>query len=396
MAIYNDLGRKISGFGKNMKKKQEDLSATMKLNNNIRSLDASLKNDYQLLGKMYFDSSVNGEIDNAAVTELIAKITKTRNRLDSIEKQVQQMKGNMICPQCNSSVPKDAKFCMNCGYCFSKETKNSIPCPNCGASVEEGSVFCQECGTNLSEAMKAVNKKAEPDAAKIQACPVCGAPFEAGQLFCSECGFDIRRASSESPVENSSENVKNAEKKPNEEKKEAASDPKTLKTCPECGHTLADEDSFCDQCGYAMGREPADPTPGSSDVPSADEPAENVSGNKSEDVRVESNAENLSGIVEKPDEELDKKSDIKQEDTPKKSDPPIVSVEESTDSGEEKLPEKEEAVDDAAHTKSEDGNPDAVHRICPKCGKKFAADDNFCDQCGTKLTDSSDKDTEKI
>lgn len=227
MAIYDDFGERISVFGRNMKKKQEDISVTMKLNSNIRSLDSSLKDYYQILGKMYYDSTQGSRIEKSQLDELIFKIKKTKDEMEFIERQVQQLKGNIECPMCHASVLKGSKFCNVCGYRFPEEVppqpKRMILCPVCGSSVEEGSIFCQECGTNLSEAVNAVNKK--NDTFQNQVCPSCGTPFEPGQMFCTECGCDVRNvvvndrfgAQGEEPLPEASDCTAGAESKNVEE-----------------------------------------------------------------------------------------------------------------------------------------------------------------------------------
>ncbi|MCK4239543.1 MAG: zinc ribbon domain-containing protein [Candidatus Lokiarchaeota archaeon] len=47
------------------------------------------------------------------------------------------------CPQCNSNVSRDTKFCKNCGYQFYKE------CPKCRKMLRSGARFCDECGAQI-------------------------------------------------------------------------------------------------------------------------------------------------------------------------------------------------------------------------------------------------------
>jgi len=54
----------------------------------------------------------------------------------------------MRCPECNSEIQAEDKFCRECG------AKISPICPNCGREVSHKDKFCPECGTKLGEDTK--------------------------------------------------------------------------------------------------------------------------------------------------------------------------------------------------------------------------------------------------
>ncbi len=76
--------------------------------------------------------------------------------------------GKATCPNCNSAVPENAKFCLECGAALTAK------CAKCGAQLPNGAKFCLECGASL--------------AAK---CAKCGAELPNGAKFCLECGEKI-------------------------------------------------------------------------------------------------------------------------------------------------------------------------------------------------------------
>ncbi len=53
----------------------------------------------------------------------------------------------IICPQCQSELPSNSKFCNECGAKI--ELNRPKFCHQCGASVSIGVKFCSECGTKL-------------------------------------------------------------------------------------------------------------------------------------------------------------------------------------------------------------------------------------------------------
>lgn len=48
-----------------------------------------------------------------------------------------------VCPNCNSEVPENSKFCMECGASLAAK------CAKCGAELPRGAKFCLECGEKL-------------------------------------------------------------------------------------------------------------------------------------------------------------------------------------------------------------------------------------------------------
>ena len=79
------------------------------------------------------------------------------------------------CAKCGATLPKNAKFCLECGE--KVETTpviDEIICPKCGAKVPKGK-FCLECGAPLLPTV----------------CPKCGKEVVAGAKFCLECGTKL-------------------------------------------------------------------------------------------------------------------------------------------------------------------------------------------------------------
>lgn len=104
------------------------------------------------------------------------------------------------CPNCNSIIDKNSRFCNHCGHDTEakRRTQAIIKCSACGAKLNPGSKFCMECG-----------KKYNP-------CPHCKADLPEGSAVCPSC--------------------KNAVPKP----------------CPKCGKLLPENSKFCPECGYSM------------------------------------------------------------------------------------------------------------------------------------------------
>jgi ribosomal protein L40E len=56
----------------------------------------------------------------------------------------------MICQQCQSELPEDAKFCSQCGIPV-PQPQVAVVCQKCQSELPEGARFCTECGTSAPE-----------------------------------------------------------------------------------------------------------------------------------------------------------------------------------------------------------------------------------------------------
>lgn len=76
----------------------------------------------------------------------------------------------VTCPNCNSEVSENSKFCLECGTKIEVFAENEMICPSCGKKINKGK-FCMECGASL-----------------VSKCTKCNSELPEGAKFCLECG----------------------------------------------------------------------------------------------------------------------------------------------------------------------------------------------------------------
>lgn len=106
------------------------------------------------------------------------------------------LKATVKCEKCGNQMPKDSKFCPNCGNnAGAAEQPEKIKCSNCGFNYDKTVKFCPECGN------------------AYKACPDCGADIPDGETKCPACGNEHS------------------------------------KSCAACGTKLNSKNKFCPNCG---------------------------------------------------------------------------------------------------------------------------------------------------
>lgn len=139
----------------------------------IISLEKQKMGVFMELGAMYYD--LYKQYGGKGINENIDVILK---RIENIELQISERKadlnikeGTICCPNCNSEISADSRFCSVCG------SKLKI-CRCCGKALEDGQLFCMNCGTKVEGPIRLL-------------CAGCGAELEEDQKFCTICGRPV-------------------------------------------------------------------------------------------------------------------------------------------------------------------------------------------------------------
>ncbi|MDR2357138.1 MAG: zinc ribbon domain-containing protein [Oscillospiraceae bacterium] len=148
MAIFDEIGKKITNVGQSVVKGTKDITETARLNSQISDEQSQISRLYAEIGEVYYEQFH----ENAApqLAQRCAGITAALERIAAYRQELQHIRGMTRCANCGAEIPAAAAFCGNCGAPAEVAAPVAAPprkfCANCGAAVEYGAAFCQSCG----------------------------------------------------------------------------------------------------------------------------------------------------------------------------------------------------------------------------------------------------------
>lgn len=109
------LGKTISEKAEVVSKKTEEAVEIQKIKSQIRVMERNNERDYAHIGKMIYERYKK---ENAVDTEFVEFCEAIEDREASIEaykKQVAEIKGLDVCPNCKEHLESSVVFCPKCG-----------------------------------------------------------------------------------------------------------------------------------------------------------------------------------------------------------------------------------------------------------------------------------------
>lgn len=140
MAFFNKFKETVADTSKMVAQKAKDVAEVTKLNGQISSEEAKIKEAYLAIGKRYFEENM-GEVSDAYINDFTI-INEAKARISELQEQIKTIKGVFACPNCGAEVSTDSAFCSSCG------TKIEVPAAKEEETIVETTTESEETAEN--------------------------------------------------------------------------------------------------------------------------------------------------------------------------------------------------------------------------------------------------------
>jgi predicted nucleic acid-binding Zn ribbon protein len=154
MAIFDQMGKKISQMGQGVVKGTKDITDIARYNSMIADEQKLISAAYVHLGEEYYRTYAASA--RPPFDALCAAVKASQDKIARYQVEVDKLKGQRRCPACGATVPAGSSFCGNCGAPLNQAAPpepapqpDASVCPHCGQEVPAGLTFCTKCGQKL-------------------------------------------------------------------------------------------------------------------------------------------------------------------------------------------------------------------------------------------------------
>ena len=113
MALFEDLGKRVSNAAKTVTRRTQEAADAVKLNGQIASYQEQIEELFMQVGKAYF--AVHSAGGNEVADKLCAEIEHMQAEQKSVREQLDALRNVRRCPNCGETQAASAAFCASCG-----------------------------------------------------------------------------------------------------------------------------------------------------------------------------------------------------------------------------------------------------------------------------------------
>lgn len=114
MAFFDNLSEIISEKGKEAAEAAKKVAEVANLKGQISGIETEIKKNYRKIGEAYYEAYKNAEV-TCEFEEYVQVIREAKKSIEDLKRKVNELKGDIECKSCGSSIKADSAFCSKCG-----------------------------------------------------------------------------------------------------------------------------------------------------------------------------------------------------------------------------------------------------------------------------------------
>lgn len=115
MGLFEDTVVKAKDVFDVAAKKTNEVISLQKLKIKVSQTNSLLANDFEALGRIFYEKSKNSDEISSEYKELFESIDQKFRELESLEEEIDAQKKTKVCKGCGHKNPTEAEFCNKCG-----------------------------------------------------------------------------------------------------------------------------------------------------------------------------------------------------------------------------------------------------------------------------------------
>lgn len=115
MDIFNDSVNTVKNLFDVARKKTGEAVSVGKQKIDISSMENKLAKSYTELGRAYFASVKDSDVQDEDLYKYVEDIRKQEEEIKSAKEELYKMQAKRLCPNCGKPIGTDSVFCNFCG-----------------------------------------------------------------------------------------------------------------------------------------------------------------------------------------------------------------------------------------------------------------------------------------
>ena len=145
--FFADFGETLHQAAKEFTAKTDSFFESQKMRNKIRGEQRQIDQCLRDVGNIIYEKFVEGEPLHEEIAALCEEVTEHKMSIAKMRESMARKRGEKVCAACGAALPKDARFCLQCGAECEEETEEEVVEDPKPASEEKDDPFKEDKGS---------------------------------------------------------------------------------------------------------------------------------------------------------------------------------------------------------------------------------------------------------